>query len=70
MSNVENNEQFEKNEGERKKISLQEAIKQQLEAKKKAQKGNQSFNNATGGNHTMKSQHNKKPNNQRRRMGV
>lgn len=53
-----------------KKISLQEAIKQQLANKKQQQsnqKGNSKWSNQ---NQTMKSQQTKKINNQRKRQGV
>jgi hypothetical protein len=54
---------------EKKKVSLQEAIKQQL-ANKKSQashKGNSNWSNTT---QSMKSQQTKKINNQRKRQGV
>ncbi|MDG4658040.1 hypothetical protein P6P90_14055 [Ectobacillus antri] len=53
-----------------KKLSLKEVMMQQLAAKKQAQaqgKGSLKGSTATKG---MKSQQTKKPNNQRRRMGV
>ncbi|MGP7818070.1 hypothetical protein ACTXGU_13080 [Niallia sp. 01092] len=60
----------ESNEKEKKKISLQEAMKQQLANKKQnAQNGKANVN----GNQKMQklnSQQTKKPNNQRKRMGV
>jgi len=53
------------------KISLQEAIKRKLAEKKQAQSnGRGSSHNPKAMNQTMKSQHTKKPNNQRRRTGV
>lgn len=53
------------------KISLQEAIKRKMAEKKQAQSnGNAAFQNQKSANQTMKSQHTKKPNNQRRRTGV
>lgn len=55
---------------EKKKISLQEAIKQQLENKKGH--ASQGKGNTTGSQSTkkMKSQQTKKVSNQRRKMGV
>lgn len=58
------------NQSEKKKISLQDAIKQQLANKKGNQsnsKGNSKWSNT---NQTMKSQQTKKINNQRKRQGV
>lgn len=55
---------------EKKKISLQDAIKQQLENKKANQgaaKGSGNWSNATK---SLKSQQTKKINNQRKRQGV
>ncbi|PLR80990.1 hypothetical protein CVD25_07080 [Bacillus canaveralius] len=57
-------------EPQKKKVSLQEAIKQQLEAKK-----NQAADNKLNGNNSqstkrMKSQQTKKVSNTRRKMGV
>ncbi|WP_226665487.1 hypothetical protein [Metabacillus litoralis] len=63
---------MEKNEQgvEKKKVSLQELMKQQLANKKQAQQdGNQSKNKGLGGNHKMTSQQTKKPSNTRRKMG-
>lgn len=55
---------------EPKKISLQDAIRQKLAQKKQqANSGNQSSAYFEGGPKAMKSQNNKKPNNQRRRTG-
>ena len=54
---------------EKKKVSLQEAIRQQLENKKN-QDGNGKVNTAPVQTKKMKSQQTKKTNNQRRRMGV
>ncbi|HEY2491463.1 MAG TPA: hypothetical protein VGI33_00785 [Paenibacillus sp.] len=58
------------NNNEVKKVNLADAIRQKLEQKKQ-----QSFTGRNGGFQpdsakTMKSQNNKKPNNQRRRTGV
>jgi len=55
---------------EPKKVSLQDAIRQKLAQKKEqANTGNQSSAYFEGGPKAMKSQNNKKPNNQRRRTG-
>lgn len=56
---------------EKKKISLQDAIKQQLANKKQAN-ANEKGNTKQGstGTQKMKSQHTKKPNNQRRKTGA
>ncbi|MGD6857046.1 hypothetical protein [Bacillus infantis] len=65
MSNQENTQN-----GEKKKVSLQELMKQQLEKKKQAQgNGNQSTKSAAK-NQVMKSQMTKKASNTRRKMGV
>ncbi|WP_312093507.1 hypothetical protein [Niallia sp.] len=63
-----NDNQTNEQEG-KKKISLQEAMKQQLANKAQAQGGKASL---SGNQKTkkMKSQLTKKPNNQRKRMGV
>ncbi|GEC87977.1 hypothetical protein ABE237_04320 [Brevibacillus formosus] len=52
------------------KISLQEAMKRKLAEKKQAQAQANNPLNQKAKNQTMKSQLTKKPNNQRRRMGV
>ncbi|KZE55608.1 hypothetical protein AV540_06050 [Brevibacillus parabrevis] len=52
------------------KISLQEAMKRKLAEKKQAQAQANSPVNQKAKNQSMKSQLTKKPNNQRRRMGV
>jgi hypothetical protein len=62
-----NNEQT---SGDRKKISLQEAMKQQLANKKAKQTSANSAGNWNNSNQTMKSQQTKKINNQRKRQGV
>ncbi|RXI99842.1 hypothetical protein DS745_13245 [Anaerobacillus alkaliphilus] len=54
---------------EKKKISLQDAIKQQL-ANKKAGNSNQGKGNWTNQTQSMKSQQTKKINNQRKRQGT
>ncbi|MCM3748420.1 hypothetical protein M3223_13800 [Paenibacillus pasadenensis] len=54
-----------------KKMSLAEAAKLKLQQKKQAQAvGKQGQGGAQGGAKELRSQLNKKPNNQRRRMGV
>ncbi|WGV57073.1 hypothetical protein QIH01_16345 [Brevibacillus brevis] len=64
--------QNEKNTTEQKpgKISLQEAMKRKLAEKKQAQAQANNPMNQKAQNQSMKSQLTKKPNNQRRRMGV
>ena len=52
---------------EPKKVSLAEAIRKQLEQKKKEQNNNKANNAKRAGNMTAKSQMTKKVNNQRRR---
>lgn len=52
------------------KISLQEAMKRKLAEKKQAQAQANNPMNQKAKNQSMKSQLTKKPNNQRRRMGV
>ncbi|WP_179295374.1 hypothetical protein [Bacillus sp. FJAT-45350] len=54
---------------EKKKVSLQEAIKQKLAEKKQAQAAGKA-NGWVSSNQTMKSQQTKKSNNQRKRRGV
>ncbi|OIJ21395.1 hypothetical protein BKP45_01035 [Anaerobacillus alkalidiazotrophicus] len=54
----------------KKKISLQEAIQQQLANKKAKQTQNKENNKWSNTNQTMKSQQTKKINNQRKRQGV
>lgn len=54
-----------------KKISLAEAVKRKLAQKKEAQaQGNAKQKTIPGSGQQMKSQINKKPNNQKRRTGV
>lgn len=55
---------------ERKKISLKEAMKQQLESKKQNQSGGKFNNSPVKSAKTLKSQQTKKTNNQRKRTGV
>lgn len=58
------------NTNEPRKISLQDAIRQKLAQKKEqAKNGNQTGAYFEGGTKPLKSQNNKKPNNQRRRTG-
>ncbi|KMK92329.1 hypothetical protein [Rossellomorea marisflavi] len=54
---------------EPKKISLQEAMKQQLAKKKEAQAGGKQAKNGLASNQRMQSQQTKKPSNTRRKMG-
>ncbi len=54
---------------EKKKISLQEAMKQQLAKKKEAQGKGKQANNGQASNQRMQSQQTKKPSNTRRKMG-
>ncbi|WP_078381721.1 hypothetical protein [Sutcliffiella halmapala] len=62
--------QTNQNEEPKKKISLQDAIKKQLEQKKN-QAGNSKTNlNGSKSSQKMKSQQTKKPSNTRRKMGV
>ena len=53
-----------------KKVSLQEAVKRQLEAKKNQASGNQGSGNASVETKKMRSQQTKKVSNTRRKMGV
>lgn len=55
---------------EKKKISLQEAMRQKLANKKEQQSNNRGNNKWSNTNQTMKSQQTKKINNQRKRQGV
>lgn len=64
MTNTPNNDE------PKKKMSLQEAIKQQLENKKKNAAGGNSNANQVDQTKKMKSQQTKKVSNQRRKMGV
>ncbi len=68
MSTLENKE----NEipSEKKKISLEEAIKRKLAGKKQGNSLERSGNYSSKNKPTMKSQQTKKANNQRRRTGV
>lgn len=65
MSNLENNEQVAK-----KKVSLEEAMKQVLANKKQGQAAGKAGSGPVKSTKAMKSQQTKKPNNQRRRTGV
>lgn len=58
------------NESPKKKVSLQEAIKLQLENKKNQSSAGKSNSNPLQTTKKMKSQQTKKTNNQRRRTGV
>ena len=53
-----------------KKVSLQEAIKQKLAAKKEPSNSNNHANEPVKKTKELQSQLTKKPNNQRKRMGV
>ncbi len=57
-------------EAPKKKISLQEAMKQQLENKKAQSSNSKGKMNADLSTKKMKSQQTKKPSNTRRKMGV
>ena len=58
-------------EGEPRKVSLAEAMKQKLQQKQQAQAGGGKQKHDIAGNQaTMRSQNTKKINNQRKRMGV
>jgi len=57
-------------EAPKKKISLQEAMKQQLENKKAKSSNSKGKMNADLSSKKMKSQQTKKPSNTRRKMGV
>ncbi|MGG0825002.1 hypothetical protein ABE099_19230 [Paenibacillus turicensis] len=52
------------------KISLAEAMRQKLEQKKQQQAGNKAGFQGSTQTKALKTQNNKKPNNQRRRTGV
>ncbi|MCA1038356.1 hypothetical protein LCM00_02435 [Bacillus infantis] len=65
MSNQENTQN-----GEKKKVSLQELMKQQLEKKKQAQGNGKQGAKSAAKNQVMKSQMTKKASNTRRKMGV
>lgn len=69
MSNSTNNNK-DNIPSEKKKISLQEAIKQKLASKKQEQSSGKSSMHAAKTPQKMKSQQTKKPNNQRKRTGV
>lgn len=54
----------------KKKMTLQEAVKQKLEDKKNQAAGGKTSLNSSTGNQKMKSQQTKKVSNTRRKMGV
>ncbi|WP_277584502.1 hypothetical protein [Psychrobacillus antarcticus] len=54
----------------KKKMTLQEAVKQKLEDKKNQAAGGKTSLNGTAGSQKMKSQQTKKVSNTRRKMGV
>jgi hypothetical protein len=58
------------NDSPKKKINLQEAIRQQLENKKKQSTAGKPMNHLNQSTKKMKSQQTKKQNNQKRRTGV
>ncbi|AKL96444.1 hypothetical protein CACET_c30000 [Clostridium aceticum] len=68
MSNVENKEPDTKTT-EKKKMSLQEAMKQMLEAKKQGKANGTFQGNSLNTNTSKQSQLSKKTSNQRRKMG-
>ncbi|AZB41597.1 hypothetical protein CEF21_04385 [Bacillus sp. FJAT-42376] len=68
MSQEEKNKQT--NDQPKPKMSLQEAMKNKLAAKKKEQSGGQADNGLVKSTKKMTNQLTKKPNNQRRRTGV
>ena len=57
-------------EAPKKKMTLQEAVKQKLEEKKNQSASTKSSLNGSTGNQKMKSQQTKKVSNTRRKMGV
>jgi hypothetical protein len=63
-------DEFKAESEQRKKVSLQDAIKQKLAEKKQSQGADNSANKLKAGNQKVKSQQTKKTNNQRRRTGV
>ena len=69
VTNSGDNEQPQEKLNEPKKVNLAEAIRKQLEQKKKAQAENKGNANHRAGNETGRSQMTKKVNNQRRRTG-
>lgn len=69
MSNTENNKDQTNQPAEKKKLSTQELIKQQLERKKQAQTKSNHAHKTGGSSQRMKSQQTKKPSNTRRKMG-
>lgn len=69
MSNQENNNEQPTQSTEKKKVSLQELMKQQLANKKQAQANEKQTNKGLSQNHKMKSQQSKKTSTTRRKMG-
>jgi hypothetical protein len=69
MSNHETNNDQNTQPTEKKKVSLQELMKQQLENKKQAQANGKQANKGLGQNQKMKSQQAKKTSTTRRKMG-
>lgn len=68
MSEQKNNEQ-QSESSQPKKVSLAEAMKRKLAQDKMNQGKDQNATKMKSGNQTVKSQHTKKPNNQRRKTG-
>jgi hypothetical protein len=69
MSNTENSNEQTTQPTEKKKVSLQELMKQQLANKKQAQRNGQQTTKGLASNQKMKSQQTKKASNTRRKMG-
>lgn len=69
MSNTENNNDQNIQPTEKKKLSLKELMKQQLENKKQAQANGKKATTAISRNQRMESQQAKKPSTTRRKMG-
>lgn len=69
MSNHETNNDQNTQSTEKKKVSLQELMKQQLANKKQAQANGKQANKGLGQNQKMKSQQSKKTSTTRRKMG-
>lgn len=68
MSEQNNNEQ-QSETSQPKKVSLAEAMKRKLAQDKQNKNNEQNSTKLKSGNQTVKSQHTKKPNNQRRKTG-
>jgi hypothetical protein len=70
MADLKSNDELDQNSVQRKKISLQEAIKQKMESKLQQQGTGNKAKDYIKTNQTMRSQQTKKQNNQRKRTGV